>query len=87
MDTIRNHFLSSFEFMARRGFVSMDRIVERGDDINDAGKESSYIIIASPSRGFIPTDMLYDHPEEEIVFPNLSHGIKRVSDFEVTIII
>ena len=75
-EMIRLFYLSSFLEMAKRGFISIDRISKgnEDDDILDNEYREEYVFIAKPKE--LPTQipLLFDRPYE-IVFPDLSNKI------------
>lgn len=75
-EMIRLFYLSSFLEIAKRGFISIDRISKDNGNDDFMGKEyhEEYVFIAKPKE--LPTriPLLFDRPYE-IVFPDLSNKI------------
>lgn len=72
---IRTMFLSSFIFMAQRGFVSLDRVISHNNtESEDDDNFDDYVMITHPGE---PIDNLrfYLREEEEIEIPDFSDKV------------
>lgn len=80
---IRTLFLSSFIFMAQRGFVSLDRVAKIQKEDSDKIESEEYIMIARPLEPV--NNLLLILGEEEINLPDLSDLVNTIENNHVTI--